>query len=442
GSDLELTTSGWMAHLAVMVLLIVASFWIGLRADDETPGSVEGGLFNRLQPIVTWAPLALGALIVASVTSTLTRDLLVATWPWMVIATGIAAAGMTWRPDGRFLQRVRGTMQVGGPVLLGATTLLNLSASTGIVPDSHLLGQVAIYAGLGILAATIATRARSGNGIYVAAALLALSCWFGTRYADAGDTGTMLAFIALAWAFAGIGVVANGRFRLGWSAEPLMISALSASIASIAFAAPQASTLLESDANHLRGLAVIWLMSLAGLLALAAWLYRRRDIAFWASGAAMLALLLQISLRSPDSIHAYSVPIAAWLFTLGMVERSHSARANGLFGAGAGVLVVPTLIEALAYNELRWLMILLAEGIALFLVGLAMRLRVPIAAGVLTISVLVLRMAVDAINALPNWVALLSVGLVLLVGGTAWISFRDDVQRWRRAFNERWGRLR
>src|SRR5690606_24754857 len=80
GGDLDLTTSGWMAHLAVMVLLIVASVWIGLRADNETPDSPDAGLFDRLQPLVTWAPLALGVLIIASVTSMLTRDLLVATW--------------------------------------------------------------------------------------------------------------------------------------------------------------------------------------------------------------------------------------------------------------------------------------------------------------------------------------------------------------------------
>lgn len=442
GNDLELATSGWIAHVAVMALLVGASVWIGLLADDEAPGSPDRSLFDRLHLIVTWVPLALGALVIASVTSMLTRELLVATWPWMIIATGIAAAGMLWRPETRYLQALRGTMEIGGPVLLGATTLLNLSASTGTVPDNHLLGQVVMFAGLSLAAAALGARATSGYGIYAAATLLVLSCWFGTRYTDAGDTGTMLSFIALAWVFAGTGVVANGRPRFTWSAGPLLVSAVTTSSASILFAAPQTSTLLERDADHLRGLVVIWLMSLAGLLSLAAWLYTRRDFAFWASGMAMLALLLQISSRSPGTIHAFSVPVAAWLFTLGIVERNHSPRANALFGAGAGVLVVPTMLEALASNELRWLLIILAEGIVLFLVGLALRLRVPIAAGVLIISVLVLRMAVDAVNALPNWVALLSVGLALLIGGTIWISFRDDVQRWRSAFTERWGRLR
>jgi hypothetical protein len=72
----------------------------------------------------------------------------------------------------------------------------------------------------------------------------------------------------------------------------------------------------------------------------------------------------------------------------------------------------------------------LGAGIALvlFLGGIALRLRVPIAAGIVGMSLIVLRLLVDAVLALQSWVSLLIVGLVLLGAGTAALVWKDALR--------------
>jgi hypothetical protein len=426
--DLELTTEAWVAHLAVFALLLVASLGIGRRFGAAITLQPGNQLVVAGYRLLVWLPLPTALLIAAGVTSLVTRDPLRASHVAMAVAGIVASLGIAWRSDDTFLDDVRSSFTLAWPILLAVAVLWNLDLASRNLVDGELLVQIGVYGVLAVVFGFIAARTRSRNIIYVAATLLALGGWFGIQYLDVRETAALMAFIVTAWITAGVAVVAHGRSRSTWATVPLIGSSLGISVASLAFAVPRLDDLFESDRAHLLNLFVIWLMSLAGLLALASWLLRHQELARLGTIPAMAALLLQIDARSPENIHAYTVPVAAWFFALGLLERHHSSRASGLFGASAAVLVVPGLAMAQTSGDFRWLAIVLLEGIAFFISGLILRLRVPIAAGVITLSVLVLRMAVDVVNALPNWVALLVAGLILLVGGTIWISFRDEMK--------------
>src|SRR5690606_31777449 len=108
-------------------------------------------------------------------------------------------------------------------------------------------------------------------------------------------------------------ILALSRRPFAFAGFPSLLSALAIS------AMPGGLVLLnEATANDaFRTLTLYWLVSLAGLLFMVAWVSRRRAVAFLASALAMAALVIQIDAREPDNIHAYTVPIAAWLLSLG-----------------------------------------------------------------------------------------------------------------------------
>ncbi|HWV34791.1 MAG TPA: hypothetical protein VNZ55_04110 [Thermomicrobiales bacterium] len=442
GNDFELSTPAWLAHLGVLVAAVVASLWLGPGLRQPRQDTSIGRTRQTALQVLTWIPLLFGLLIIAAITSMVTRETMHASQVAIIVAAGIAALWAWWKPGDAFLQGVRSTFSLGWPLTLAIAALWNAELTSGHLTSSQLLWQVGLYGVVALIFGAIALVQRLDSLVYVTIALLATGCWFGTRYADGGDTAILLSFIALAWIVASAGLVTHGRSRLRWAADPLLISAMAVGLVSIIPILARTGSVRDLDLDHLRGLGTLWLMSLAGLLAVAGHTFRRRDLTYWASGLATLALLFQINARSPENIHAYTVPVAAWLFGLGWVERKNAVVANPLFGAAAGILVVPGLWQATESGDVRWLVILLAEGLALFLAGLFLRLRVPLAAGVITISVLILRMLSDVANALPNWMTLLTIGLILLAGGTIWISFRDDIRRRMNAFTESWGRLR
>jgi hypothetical protein len=186
---------------------------------------------------------------------------------------------------------------------------------------------------------------------------------------------------------------------------------------------------------------VLGLVSMAGLVGVDAYLHRDRLRVVLATVFGMAALLYQIDTSQPSDIHAYTVPLAVYLLALGYLFRRHPVIEQPLMAIGAGTLAVPTLLMALDEETFRWLLIAGAEGFALFFGGLLTRLRVPIAAGILTITVIVLRMVVDAVNALPSWVTLLLAGIALLIIGTLWLVYRDPLKERLGDARERWAHL-
>ena len=134
---------------------------------------------------------------------------------------------------------------------------------------------------------------------------------------------------------------------------------------------------------------MLTLVLLAGLLGLVAAGLRRLWIAEAATGVAVAALLVQFSAWQRDDIQWYSAPVALWLIGLAFLHarRGQPDLANGLGTAGLVALLGPTLVQALVHPEgRRYALLAGAEALALLAVGLRWRLRLPVSAGALTLS--------------------------------------------------------
>jgi len=115
--------------------------------------------------------------------------------------------------------------------------------------------------------------------------------------------------------------------------------------------------------------------------------------------------------------------------TLAWVRRERRPDHDLLLAAGAGLLLVPSLAQSFGADGFRWALLGGAEGLVFVLVGLAVRRRMAVAAGVISLTAIVLRQTVDYVNSLPTWAILGTVGLSLLVAGTVWLAARDTLIR-------------
>ncbi len=183
---------------------------------------------------------------------------------------------------------------------------------------------------------------------------------------------------------------------------------------------------------------VLTLVSLAGVVATFGSLRRNREMVLVGSAIGMTALLLQISIGAPGNLHAYTVPLSIYLLAVGLLLRADARIANLLLAAGSATLVIPAMIEALTTGDIVWLWVALAEAIGLFLFGTVLRLRIPTAAGVVAVSVILLRMLVFAVSVLASWISILVIGVALLLIGTMWLLFREPIQNRATAIFARW----
>jgi len=316
--------------------------------------------------------------------------------------------------------------------------LANLVIAFDAGRDARDWAQLAIYGAIGSAAMWLALRQDRTALTHVSYGALTLALIFGVRAVGGDSIATVVSLIVFAWAVAGasLALPRSGRWprhRLAWIDSALGIGGLAVILA-----------IYENDTGDLDSRAwqilVVSLVSLAGLLTVDAVVRRDRARGVAASGIAMLALLLQVAVDEPANIQAYTIPLGLYLLALGFVQRRHPDSRDLLLGMGSAALLVPALLDAVVDERFSSLLLAGGEALALFLGGLALRLRVPIAAGMAAITLIALRMMVDAVTALPSWITLLTVGLVLLGGGTLLLiwkdAFRSRLERVRRTWHE------
>ncbi len=188
---------------------------------------------------------------------------------------------------------------------------------------------------------------------------------------------------------------------------------------------------------------------LVGLLALAESSIARRGWVVVAGSAVMLvAVLLQIGRFHPDNIQAYTAVIGAYLVLLGLIGLARYRLVPGLDESavyvealGAAVIMFPSFLQSIG-GGWRYEVILLIEAAAFFAAGVALQRR-----GLLSTSLggLVLvggRVLFDALNALPNWIVALIIGMALLAVGLGIMVSRERWMRWEERVASWWGEAR
>lgn len=260
---------------------------------------------------------------------------------------------------------------------------------------------------------------------WISTGFLTLTTLLGTRMATDREAALVVSLVLVSWVLYSLAITLGSRLDVSTIAELWRFAALVVAGLAVlwSFGLPESGNDLSR-----RSWLTITLISFAGMLAAEGWLRRQQLVLTSASGVAMVALLVQIDARDPENILAYSLPLGIYLLALGAVNRRIRELRDVLLGAGSGVLLVPVLWLAQREGAIGYLTLAAGIALALFLGGIALRLRVPIAAGVLGLTAIVLRLLVDAVLALESWVALLVVGLVLLAAGTAALVWKDALR--------------
>lgn len=449
--DMEWIGRGtWIAYLATFLTLAIVAGVIGYRtrhlpapelADDAEARSAQGqtpllAVILAMLPDVT---IGLSGFAAALGLRMLTTDPV--TWSLAGIGYGavllaLATLGARRQPITAFSRRFVQHMHAGGLVLGAIAILLNLALTIDSRPGTNAWVETMLYAAIGLgLFVTGLLSARSAFA-YGAVGSMTLALAFAGQALDAGRFALGVSLLIFAWLLAGTSLIlpATGP----WRGQQAVWRQSAFALPAVAILLTLTKGELPAPADRDWQLLVLATLSLAGILAIDAW--RRQDAVrgVAASALGMMALWLEIAVREPANIQAYAVPLALYLLALGWTQRRQAPLRDMLLGTAAAVLVVPTFLQALNGDGFQWVLLAGGEALALFLIGLGLRLRVLIAAGIIAISVIVLRMAANAVNALPSWMILLVVGLALLAGGTVLVIWKDSLRAGLDNLRERW----
>ena len=423
----------WIVYLAIYIAIAAGAAWIGYRVYQRPDGTLDSPA-----PVARWLPET--ALTFAGISALLTlrmftTDPIIWSWAGLIAATALFGCSqlVRERPEvNPFLERL-GVLGRYAGLGLGALSILgNLNRAFDPELNVNNWIQAGIYLVTGLVSLALAFRGGQIFMTFIGFGALALASIFVVRGFEGSVNMTVLTLIVFAWVIAGMSLALprNPRWAIhqpAWITSAIGIGALATAI-----------TIYQNESPRLDSrdwqMLVISLVSLAGLVAVDAMVRRDPVRGTIASAIAMLALLFEIAVDDPSNIQAYTIPLAVYLLALGFVQRRNPKIRDILLGMGSAVLLVPALLLALREETFDYLMLAGGEALVLFIGGVILRLRVTIAAGVAAITLIVLRMLVDAVNALPSWITLLVVGVVLLTVGTVLLI-------WKEAFRERLLRL-
>jgi len=357
--------------------------------------------------------------------------------PLMALSLGFLAAGgllRWWRPDMR--------MHVYVMALLIGITSLSLADGSG-TPAVILSAFVAAYLAIGAW--------EDSPLIALPAAVFgfgAIAAW--RQYYDWPLYSVPLAYSSLALVVYAAGFAAL-RAAPNWS------PALRIAGATYAIVAPSAGFALvavDSDRGLIDGVAFeqsalyecsTLATAVVGLVALVeSSIARRGWVVVVGSAVLLVAILLQIGRFHPDNIQAYTAVAGAYLVmlgTLGLARFRLIPDAEDLApyveALGAATIMFPSFLQSLE-GGWHYQAILFVEAAAFLSLSVALRRRGMLAASLAGLVLVAGRALFDAINALPNWIVALIVGMVLLALGLAILIGRDRWSRWEEAVMTWW----
>lgn len=424
----------WAIYLAIHVAIAALTGYAGYRRRHRVSGPVTA-FFPHIALVFGLVAIVLGLRMA-------TDDPLIWSWTGIGVAgvfIALSLAGDRSRPMTAFAGRMFAGLQAAGIVVGAIAVPVNLALAFSASRHVNDWVQAALYVAVGALLFVVGWVKGRPYSTYATFASFTLTIAFTGRGLESDRLETGLYILLLAWVIAGTGIILPTTGA--WRGQPKIFqnSAYSLPIVTLLVAIDDGRR-VRPDTGEWQ-LIVLTALTIAGMLAIEAW--RRQDPARGAaaSAIAMLALLMEIAVREPVNVQAYTVPLAIYLFGLGWAKRRQHKMRDMSLGVGAAVLIVPTFLQALNGDGFGWLLLAGGEALAFFVVGLVIRQRVLIGAGIIAISLIVLRMMVDAINAMPSWMILLVVGMILLVGGTVLIIWKEAIRKHLGDLQARWQAL-
>lgn len=261
---------------------------------------------------------------------------------------------------------------------------------------------------LGLACAVTVLHEARGNGPAALVARAATPVALGALLWTVAD----LAGLPVAWHGVPV-LVALGALAV-WRPDPLreLPAALTATCAAAAALAPLPDP---------QGWTAVYLTLGGVALTVSSLLHPTRRGAAWAGLALLtLATWLRLEQLGVGTVEAYTLPLALVLLVVGTIALLRGDRSSlQTQGAGLGLALVPSLLQALA-EPLALRAALLGIGcVVLIGVGVGRRWAAPLLAGGGTLALLVVRQMTIA-QALPQWALIALAGVLLTVLGLTW----------------------
>lgn len=242
----------------------------------------------------------------------------------------------------------------------------------------------------------------------------------------ASEPTTILAFAVAA----GTALAASRSFARD---APVLRQACELAAAAMLFVLIAAATHLVTPGRWLP--AVAGLLGCAGVLGVVAAGSPTRRWWFWpAVSAVILAGWIEAVAHSVFVLELYSVPVGLLVLAFGVqAARSQRRLSSWLaFGLGLLILTLGSLVLAL-WQPLSWRAPALgAVALLALLTGSRLRLQAPLVIGAAELALLVVREVSPYALALPRWVVIGTLGVLLLSLGVTWESRLADLRSTRR----------
>ena len=181
-----------------------------------------------------------------------------------------------------------------------------------------------------------------------------------------------------------------------------------------------------------------WVLAGNGLVALAISVRSDRRLVGLLGGLLLSASswvrLADAGVRAPEP---YVAPVAAAALVAGFLRRRSHPTAGSweCFGAALTVGLVPSLLKSFGDEDPTRGLLLLLVCVAVVIVGATSRQQAPLALGAVIGGLDALWLIAPYANALPRWLLLGTLGLLLVVLGATYEARLRDVRRLRQAFD-------
>ncbi len=389
--------ASWSAMVAAAAI-VVAAFCL-LRQVPAAMRTDAGQVVGTIAPAV----LALGALVVV-------LELEPPLWTGVLaaaIATAIAAGAAWWSRD-HLVASILGSVATA---YLALVTLYAASAA-------DLLTALTTSALFLVLALVTALRDRVG------------------ALASAG-VAVVLTALAGGWALVAWGVVMNADTEARTLALAVY-AGLAGVVASPLTRRTSTRVALESAAVVLAAVAVGYstderviamaLTIVGTAICLVAVTARDRDLLGWAgAGVLGVATLLRFDadVRAPE---LYTLPAAALLIAFGAwrLFKEPGTSSFRMLGSGLTLALLPSVLLALDEPVSLRGALIGAAGVLVLAAGVQQRLAAPFILGAATTAILAVRHLEPIADAVPRWISLGGVGMVLLLVGVTWEARRRN----------------
>jgi hypothetical protein len=146
---------------------------------------------------------------------------------------------------------------------------------------------------------------------------------------------------------------------------------------------------------------------------------RKASLGYFASAVGMLTYLWQMKYLGIDETQAYTLPLGVYFLVLAYLQKLYGKVENRtiLDYIGLFFLLVPTLLQSFGTDGAKYALLLGAEGVIIFAIGISISYRTYIYAGIGTIVVAVLSQTYEFLFSLPRWLITAAAGIAFL--GTA-----------------------